>query len=82
VGLLDKYGDNLCLEGGFDSSGKPSRPDASVEEVTAEVERCFREYGSKKGFIFTPLQIGSVEKFQEKMTAIAETANRIRFAGK
>jgi hypothetical protein len=82
AGLLDKYGDRLSLEGGFDSTGKPGYPDASVEEVAAEVERCFREYGDKKGFIFAPFVLDSVEKAAKKNAAIAETANRLRFAGK
>jgi uroporphyrinogen-III decarboxylase len=80
--LLDKYGDSLSLEGGFDSTGKPGHPNASVGEVVAEVERCFRDYGGRKGFIFTPALIGSVEKAKEKNAAIAETVNRLRFAGK
>jgi hypothetical protein len=82
AGLLDRCGDRLSFEGGFDTTGKPGYPNASIEEVIAEVERCFRDYGSKKGYIFTPFLLGSVEKFKEKIAAIAETANRIRFAGK
>jgi uroporphyrinogen-III decarboxylase len=82
AGLLDKYGDRICFEGGFDSIGKPGRSDASVEEVIAEVERCFRDYGGRKGYIFWGFVLGSVEKAQEKDAAIIETANRIRFAGK
>jgi uroporphyrinogen-III decarboxylase len=82
--LLDKYGGQLCLEGGFDSNGKCSRPDASVEDVVTEVERCFREYGGKKGFIFAGfiLNSSSDNKIEEKNAAIIETADRIRFAGK
>jgi hypothetical protein len=82
AGLLDKYGDRLSLEGGFDSTGKPGRPDSSVEAVIAEVERCFRDYGDKKGYIFMPVLLSSVEKAEEKNAAIIETANRLRFAGK
>jgi uroporphyrinogen-III decarboxylase len=82
AGLLDKYGDKLSLEGGFDSTGKPGRPDASIEEVIAEVERCFRDYGGKKGYIFWPVLLGSEEKAKEKNIAIIETVNKLRFAGK
>jgi hypothetical protein len=82
--LLDKYGDRLCLEGGFDSNGKCCRPDATVEDVVAEVERCFREYGDKKGFIFAAFILNSKDdpKVAEKNAAVIETANRLRFAGK
>jgi uroporphyrinogen-III decarboxylase len=82
AGLLDKYGDSLAIEGGFNSTGKPGYPGASVEEVIAEVERCFREYGGKKGYIFLPALLGSVKNATEKNTAVLETVNRLRFAGK
>jgi uroporphyrinogen-III decarboxylase len=82
--ILDKYGDRFCIEGGWDTNGKPSQPGASVEEVKAEVERCFREYGGKKGFIFFPYILASTEMkdIDAKNAAIAETANKLRFAGK
>jgi hypothetical protein len=81
--LLDKYGDKFFFEGGFDSNGKCCRPDATVEEIVAEVERCFRDYGGKQGFIFAAflLNTSSDSKLDEKNTAIIETANRIRFSG-
>jgi hypothetical protein len=82
AGLLDKYGDRFSFEGGFDSTGKAGRPDASVEDVIAEVERCFREYGGRKGYSFWPTMLGSEEKAKEKTAAIIETVNRLRFAGK
>jgi hypothetical protein len=85
AGLLDKYGSQILIEGGFDSTGKPGRPDATVAEVVAETERCFREYGNKKGFIFWPVLIGSNDTMAgttEKIAALMETTNRLRFAGK
>jgi uroporphyrinogen-III decarboxylase len=83
-GLLDKHGDRLCLEGGFDSNGKCSRPDATVEDIVAEVERCFLEYSGKKGFIFAGFLLNSKndKTLDEKNAAMIETADRIRFAGK
>jgi hypothetical protein len=80
--LLEKYGDRFCFEGGFDTIGKPGHPSASVEEVVAEVERCFRDYGNRKGFNFWAALLGSVEKVEEKNAAIVATANRLRFSGK
>jgi uroporphyrinogen-III decarboxylase len=84
AGILDKYGDRFCIEGGWDSNGKPSQPDASIEEVKVEVERCFREYGGKKGFIFWPGILASTDMkdINAKNAAIIETANKLRFAGK
>jgi hypothetical protein len=83
-GLLNKYGERFCLEGGFDTNGRPGQPGATVEEVIAEVERCFREYGGKKGYIFLAGLVGTGDggDIAEKTAAIAETVNRLRFAGK
>jgi hypothetical protein len=82
--ILDKYGDRLCIEGGYDSNGKPSRSDATVADIVAEVERCFRDYGDKQGFIFWPALLYTTDSKDaaEKTAAIVETTNRIRFTGK
>lgn len=45
AGLIEKYGDRLGIEGGYATNGKPSRPEATEEEMRAEVRRCFDEYG-------------------------------------
>jgi uroporphyrinogen-III decarboxylase len=84
AGILDKYGDRFCIEGGWDTNGKPSQPGSSIEEVKAEVERCFREYGGKKGWIFWPLILASTDMkdIGEKNAAILETASKLRFPGK
>jgi hypothetical protein len=82
--ILDKYDDRFCIEGGWDTTGKPSQPGSSIEEVKAEVERCFREYGGKKGYIFWPFILASTDMkdIDAKNAAILETANKLRFAGK
>ncbi|MDR0877036.1 MAG: hypothetical protein LBN21_03200 [Treponema sp.] len=84
VKLLDKYGDKFAIEGGWNTNAKPSLPDGTIEDVKAEVERCFREYGGKKGYIFLPLILASTDMkdIDAKNAAIIETANKIRFAGK
>jgi hypothetical protein len=84
AGMLDKYSDRFCIEGGWNTNGKPSQPGSSIEEAKAEVERCFREYGGKKGYIFLPLILASTDmkEIDAKNAAIYETANKLRFAGK
>jgi hypothetical protein len=84
AGLLDKYGDKFSFEGGYDTTGKPGYPNATVEEVLAEVERCFREYGRKKGFMFAGMLIGATsdKDVAAKNAAIIERSNKLRFAGK
>ncbi|MDR3122884.1 MAG: hypothetical protein LBU16_03785 [Treponema sp.] len=82
--ILDKYGGNFCIEGGFDTNGKPGRPDSTVEDVAAEVERCFREYGNKRGYIFSGMALSSADSKDAgaKAQAITETANRLRYEAK
>jgi hypothetical protein len=84
AGLLDKYGDRFCIEGGWNTNGKPSQPGSSIEEVEAEVERCFREYGNKKGWIFTPYILASTDMkdIDAKNAVITEMTQKLRFAGK
>jgi hypothetical protein len=79
--ILDKYSGNFCIEGGFDSNGKPGRPDSTIQEIVAEVERCFRDYGNKKGFIFLGTLLSSTDSkdAEAKNRAIVETANRLRY---
>jgi hypothetical protein len=84
AGILDKYGDRFCIEGGWNTNGKPSQPGAGIEDVKAETERCFREYGGKKGWIFLPHILASTDMkdIGAKHAAILETTNKLRFAGK
>jgi hypothetical protein len=84
AGILAKYGDRFCIEGGWNTNGKPSQPSSSIEDVKAETERCFREYGDKKGYIFMPYMLASTDMkdIGAKNAAIIETANKLRFAGK
>jgi uroporphyrinogen-III decarboxylase len=79
--LLDKYGDKFCFEGGYDTQGKAGRSDATVEEIETEVERCFREYGNKKGFVFMSILVPSVEnsKYATQQATMIETAKRLRY---
>lgn len=53
AGILDKYGDSFCIEGGYDTNGAPGYEEATIETIEAEVERCFREYAGKPGYIFS-----------------------------
>jgi hypothetical protein len=84
VALLDRYGDRLVFEGGFDSTGKPGHTDATLEEIEAEVERCFHEYGGKKGFVFLGTLVNSAgnKNAAAQSRVMFETANRLRFAKK
>jgi hypothetical protein len=52
AGILNKYGNKICIEGGYDSNGPASFENASDAEIEAEVRRCFTEYGKYKGYLF------------------------------
>jgi uroporphyrinogen-III decarboxylase len=82
AGILDKYGDRFAIQGGWDTNGKPSGPGATKEEIKAEVERCFREYGGKKGFIFNGFIIAAIgDKTAEARSAyMYEVAEQLRGA--
>lgn len=44
--ILQKYGEEIAIIGGFNSNGKPGMSDATEEEVRAEVRRCIDTYGN------------------------------------
>lgn len=50
--ILEEYGDQFTIIGGYDTNGKPGRSDATEEEVREEVRRCFRDYSDLPGYIF------------------------------
>lgn len=43
--LIEKYGNQIGFEGGYDSIGPVSRKDATQEQIDAEVRRCLETYG-------------------------------------
>lgn len=45
AGIIETYGDRLTVIGGYDTQGRPASPDATDEEIIAEVDRCVAEYG-------------------------------------
>lgn len=51
AGILEKYGDRFCIAGGYATNGAPARTtDTAVMRI--EIERCLREYGKYKNYIF------------------------------
>ena len=58
IGIMEKYGSKLIVDGGWDSEGPASYPDASDDVIIAEVNRCLREYARYDNFSFFPIIIG------------------------
>ena len=56
AGILDKYGNQMAVDGGWDSSGKVSflKPEDGGDILRDETHRCLTEY-KKPGFILWPL---------------------------
>jgi uroporphyrinogen-III decarboxylase len=83
--LLDKYGDRLAFEGGFNTIGRAAMEDATIEEVETEVKRCYDEYGGKKGYIFLGANLKATSNPQlaiEAMMPIFNAALKLRAQGR
>lgn len=52
IGILKKYGDKICLIGGYNTNGLPGQADSSEEIVKKEVRRCLDTYGPLRGYMF------------------------------
>lgn len=50
--LLGKYGNQICILGGYDTTGMPGRSDAEETIIREEVRRDFEVYGKYPGYIF------------------------------
>ena len=56
AGIIRTYGDRIGVTGGYDTQGRPGRPDVTVEEIRSEVDRCMEEYGRfGRGYCFMGL---------------------------
>jgi uroporphyrinogen-III decarboxylase len=80
AGLLKKYQGKFSFEGGYNGNGPAAQPSAPVEDLVAEIERCYREYASYPNFSLYAFIIGSSEVNQKgKFSTLVKTANRLRF---
>ena len=43
--IIETMGDKLSVIGGYDSNGRAGFPDVTDDEIRAEVDRCYDEYG-------------------------------------
>lgn len=58
LGIKEKYGDKLCIHGGWDSTGVCSMTNATEEDIRAEVRRCIDTYAPGGNYILFPIIIG------------------------
>lgn len=57
--LEKKYKGQLIIEGGWNSSGPAGYPDASIEDILREADRCLAEYGNEYNYILFPIIVTS-----------------------
>ena len=50
--ILDTYGDQIVISGGYDFNGRPGNENTPVEEILAEVQRCFDTYPKHGSYMF------------------------------
>ncbi len=50
AGILKKYGNRFSVIGGYNTNGRPGLPDATDEEIEAEVKRCIEAYAPYGSF--------------------------------
>lgn len=65
VSLLKEYGNRFTFIGGFDSTGPAGMPDASDEQIAAEVKRCIDTYGPYTGYIFMGFRTANTSNPQD-----------------
>ncbi len=83
--IIEKYGDKISVTGGYDTQGRPGAFDATPEEIIAEVDRCFNEYGKfGKAYCFFGFLIGDMADPQlaEKMGIMIGHAMGYRAQGR
>lgn len=56
--IKEKYGDKLCIHGGWNSTGECCMEDATEEQVRAEVRRCVDTYAPGGNYMLFAIIIG------------------------
>ena len=68
--ILSKYGNKICICGGYNTNGAPGRTDATEEQIREEVRHCMNEYGKYRGFIFFGFLLANSLDPKEKLTSL------------
>ena len=74
--IMEKHAGRLVVDGGWDSEGPASYPDAAPEVIAEEAKRCLREYACYKNFSLFPIVIsatGSPMEFSPQLGIILDT---------
>ena len=79
AGILQKYGSQLTVIGGYDTNGKPGQASATEEEIRAEVRRAidtYAPYGSYMFFGFRLVDTNNPEEVFKSMAPMFEEAGK------
>ncbi len=61
-GILQQYGGQISVIGGYDTNGPAGREDASPDMIYNEVKRCLNTYGKYPGYIFWGFRMMNLDK--------------------
>ena len=75
--ILSKYGNKICICGGYNTNGAPGRTDATEEQIREEVRRCMNEYGKYRGFIFFGFLLANSLDPKDKLTSLLPMIQRV-----
>ena len=64
VSILNKYGDKICISGGYDTNGLPGTTD-DVNIIEAEINRCMDTYSGLPGYIFAGFGLKTPEEGED-----------------
>lgn len=78
--IIETYGKKLSVMGGYNTQGRPGSPDATDEEISEEIRRCFTDYGvyghsyGFMGFLLSnmkdPRVLGGAAKYAKELAGL------------
>lgn len=74
--ILEKYGDQICICGGYDTNGQPGTTDEDAV-LQKEIERCYETYGACHGYIFAGFILLAVEDGMAPEEAFAVPSGKL-----
>lgn len=78
VGILDTYGAQISVTGGYDTNGRPGQTDAAPDEVRQEVRRCVETYAPHGSYIFAGARLVNSADPADRVRAREEIENAFK----
>ncbi|MBC3887366.1 hypothetical protein GH810_03465 [Acetobacterium paludosum] len=71
AGILQKYGRQIAVVGGYDTNGRAGLEAATNEEIEADVKRCMETYGPYGSYVFMGFRLVSGSDMMAFLGALA-----------